>query len=119
MNATRRMASIAVLVALCLICINAAPLAAQDAAAGGAPKYTMAEYNAYQAAAAEKNPAAQIKLLDDFVSKYPNSSLLNYIYPLYYKNYGTQKNFPKTIDYCDKLLALGDKASASERYDAY
>jgi hypothetical protein len=113
------MASIAVLVALCLICINAAPLAAQDAAAGGAPKYTMAEYNAYQAAAAEKNPAAQIKLLDDFVSKYPNSSLLNYIYPLYYQNYAQQKNFAKVIEYANKQIALGDKTTANERYQAY
>ena len=50
------------------------PVRGQDAAAGGAAgaqKYTMAEYNAYQAAAAEKNPAAQLKLLDDFVAKYP------------------------------------------------
>jgi Ni/Co efflux regulator RcnB len=121
MNATRRLASAAVVTALCLFGLNARRVDAQDAAAGGASqqKYTMAEYNAYQAAAAEKNPAAQLKLLDDFVAKYPNSALLNYIYTLYYKNYGTQKNFPKTIEYCDKLLALGDKASASERYDAY
>ena len=121
MNATRRLASAAVVTALCLFGLNARRVDAQDAAAGGAgqQKYTMAEYNAYQAAAAEKNPAAQLKLLDDFVAKYPNSALLNYIYTLYYKNYGTQKNFPKTIEYCDKLLALGDKASASERYDAY
>jgi hypothetical protein len=121
MNATRRMASLAVLLALCLMCIAAAPVLAQDAAAGAAaqPKYTMAEYNAYQAAAAEKNPAAQLKLLDDFVAKYPSSALLNYIYPLYYKNYGAQKNFPKTIEYCDKLIALGDKANVTEKYEAY
>ena len=94
---------------------------AQDTGGGGGaaqPKYTMAEYNAYQACAAEKNPAAQIKCLDDFVAKYPTSALLNYIYPLYYKNYGAQKNFPKTIEYCDKLIALGDKASVSEKYEA-
>ncbi|MFI5105866.1 MAG: hypothetical protein ACHP79_13160, partial [Terriglobales bacterium] len=71
--------------------IAIAPALAQDAAAGGGQKYTMAEYNAYQAAAAEKSPAAQLKLLDDFISKYPNSNLLNYIYTLYYKNYGAQK----------------------------
>jgi len=79
----------------------------------------MAEYNAWQAADAEKNPAAQIKMLDDFVAKYPNSALLNYIYTLYYKNYGAQKNFPKTIEYCNKLIALGDKASVTEKYQAY
>jgi len=120
MNVTRRLAGLAVVAALSLFCITVAPASAQNAgAAAGGQKYTMAEYNAYQAAAAEKNPAAQIKLLDDFVSKYPNSALLNYIYPLYYKNYGAQKNFPKTIEYADKLLALGDKASPAERYEAY
>lgn len=120
MKAIRRLASLAAVTALCLVGIDAGRLCAQDAAGGASQqKYTMAEYNAYQAAAAEKTPAAQVKLLDDFVAKYPNSALLNYIYTLYYKNYGTQKNFPKTIEYTDKLLALGDKASPSERYDAY
>src|SRR5258708_8198551 len=70
----------------------------------------MAEYNAYQAAAAEKNPQQQIKCLDDFVAKYPNSALLVYIYPLYYNAYSQLKNWPKVIEYADKLLALQDKA---------
>jgi hypothetical protein len=115
------MASLAVFAALCLLCLNLIPAAAQDAGAGaaGQQKYTMAEYNAYTAAANEKNPAAQLKALDDFVAKYPNSSLLNYVYPLYYQNYAAQKNYPKVIEYADKELALGDKASATERYQAY
>jgi len=115
------MASLAVLAALCLFCITVAPAMAQVTGGGaaGKPGYTMAEYNAWQAADAEKNPGAQIKMLDDFVAKYPNSALLNYIYALYYKNYGAQKNFPKTIEYCDKLIALGDKASVTEKYEAF
>jgi hypothetical protein len=119
MRAIRLMASLLLLAALSLSCTPPAP--AQDAAAAGGaqPKYTMAEYNSYQAAAAEKNPAAQIKLLDDFVAKYPNSALLNYIHPLYYKNYYAQKNYQKAIEYADKMLALGDKISPAERYDAH
>jgi tetratricopeptide (TPR) repeat protein len=115
------MASLAVLIALWLFCLNATPLAAQDSGAGAAPqpRYTVAEYNAYTAAAAEKNPAAQIKTLDDFVAKYPNSSLLNYVYALYYKNYLQQRNFPKAIEYADKELALRDKATPTDRYEAY
>ena len=118
MRALRWMAGLPLLAALSL---SGSPNAtAQEPAAGGAQqKYTMAEYNSYQAAAAEKNPAAQIKLLDDFVAKYPNSALLNYVYPLYYKNYFGQKNYPKAIEYCDKMLALGDKISPAEKYDAY
>jgi tetratricopeptide (TPR) repeat protein len=119
MRAIRWMASILLLAVLSLSYTPSVP--AQDsAAAGGAqPKYTMAEYNSYQAAAAEKNPASQIKLLDDFVAKYPNSALLNYIYPLYYKNYYGQKNYPKAIEYADKMIAMGDKISPAERYDAH
>lgn len=120
MNVTRRMAGLAMVMGFCLICLNVAPLAAQESGGGGTQqKYTVAEYNAYTAAANEKNPAAQLKALDDFVAKYPNSSLLNYVYPLYYQNYAVQKNYPKVIEYADKELALGDKISVSERYQAY
>ncbi|HWN75653.1 MAG TPA: hypothetical protein VNO13_07910 [Candidatus Udaeobacter sp.] len=120
MRAIRWMASLLLLTALSLSCIPSAP--AQEAAAAGGAKqqpYTMAEYNSYQAAAAEKNPAAQIKLLDDFVAKYPNSALLNYIYPLYYNNYFAQKNYPKAIEYADKLIAMRDKVSPGDLYSAY
>jgi tetratricopeptide (TPR) repeat protein len=123
MNRTRRMAGLAIIAALCLAFSSAsnalghAP-AGQDAGAGK-QQYTMAEYNAYQAAAAERNPAQQIKLLDDFVAKYPNSALLIYIYPLYYNAYSQQKNWPKVIENADKLLALGEKAEAPIRYQAY
>src|SRR6266404_6236735 len=123
MNRTRRVAGLAIIAALCLAISGAsnalaqAP-AGQDAAAGQ-QKYTMAEYNAYQACAAEKNPQQQIKCLDDFVTKYPNSALLVYIYPLYYNAYSQLKNWPKVIEYADKLLALGDKVEAPIRYQAY
>jgi tetratricopeptide (TPR) repeat protein len=116
-------AGLVIIVALCLAISGAsnalgqAP-AGQDAGAGK-QQYTMAEYNAYQAAAAERNPAQQIKLLDDFVSKYPNSALLIYIYPLYYNSHSQLKNWPKVIEYSDKLLALGEKAEAPIRYQAY
>jgi tetratricopeptide (TPR) repeat protein len=120
MNWTRRMTGFALLGALGLI-LGSTPAAKAQAAAQdtGKQAYTVPEYNAYQAAAAEKNPAQQIKLLDDFVSKYPNSALLVYVYPLYYQAYGALKNYPKVIEYADKLLALGDKTDAPVRYQAY
>jgi len=120
MRAIRWTASLLLLTALGLSCTPPAP--AQEAAAAGGAKqqpYTMAEYNSYQAAAAEKNPAAQTKLLDDFTAKYPASALLNYIYPLYYNNYFGQKNYPKAIEYADKLIAMGDKVSPGDLYSAY
>ena len=79
----------------------------------------MAEYNAYTAAQATKDPTQQIKQLDDFVAKYPNSALLIYVYPLYYNAYSQLKNFPKVIEYADKLLALGDKIEPPVKYQAY
>ena len=123
MNRTRRVAGPAIVAALCLVIGGASKAlaqapAGQDAGAGK-QQYTMAEYNAYQAAAAEKNPTQQIKLLDDFVAKYPNSALVVYIYPLYYNAYSQLKNWPKVIEYADKLLALGDKVEAPIRYQAY
>jgi hypothetical protein len=124
MNGTRRLSVLAMVAALCLIAGNGlnanaqAPAAAQDAAAAKGPQYTMAEYNAYQACAGEKAPAAQIKCLDDFVSKYPNSALLIYIYPLYYTDYTQLKNPQKVMENVDKLVALGDKAEAAIRYGA-
>jgi hypothetical protein len=122
MNVTRRSAGFALLAALGLIlgsaCVAKAQAAAQDA---GAAKqaYTVPEYNAYQACAGDKNPTSQIRCLDDFTSKYTNSALLVYVYPLYFQAYGAGKNFPKVIEYADKLIALGDKVDAAGRYQAY
>jgi len=122
MNVTRRSAGFALLAALGLILGSAsvarAQAAAQDAGAGK-QAYTVPEYNAYQACAGDKNPTSQIKCLDDFVSKYSNSALSVYVNRLYFQAYGTVKNFPKVIEYADKLIALGDKANAGDRYQAY
>ncbi len=82
------------------------------------PAYTMAEYNAYQAAANEKDAQQRIKLLDDFVAKYPSSTLLPYAYRAYYTTYNELKNYPKVIEYVDKLLAFGDKIDAGTRLEA-
>lgn len=122
MNATKRLAGLAVLLALCLVLGSAAGVsaaaAAQDQGAGKQP-YTMAEYNSYKACADDKVPASQIKCLDDFVLKYPNSALLIYVYPLYYQSYQAQKNYAKVIEYVDKMLALGDKVDIPTRFQAY
>lgn len=126
MSGTRKVAGLAIVAALCLILGNglsalarprAAAAEAQDAGQSKQP-YTMAEYNSYQACASEKNPATQVKCLDDFVAKYPNSALLIYVYPLYYQAYGQLKNYQKVIEYADKVAALGDKVEAGIHYQA-
>src|SRR5277367_7025177 len=83
----------------------AAPPAAQDQAK---PAYTLAEYNAYKMADAEQNPQQKVKLLDDFVKAYPNSTLMPYIYRDYYTTYMALKNFGQVIEYADRMIALGD-----------
>jgi tetratricopeptide (TPR) repeat protein len=125
MSGSRRLAGLAMLAALCLVIGSAmsakaqAPAAGAGQDAGAKPQYTMAEYNSYTAAQATKDPAQQIRALDDFVTKYPNSALLIYVYPLYYNAYSQLKNYPKVIENADKLLALGDKIEAPVRYQAY
>jgi tetratricopeptide (TPR) repeat protein len=121
MNRTSRLAGLAVAAALCLATGGAFNAQAQAPAGQDAGKqpYTMAEYNAYQAAQATKDPTQQIKQLDDFATKYPNSALLVYVYPLYYNAYSQLKNWNKVAEYADKLLALGDKVDAPTRYSAY
>ena len=122
MNGTRKWVGIAPVVTLCLILGSSTslraqtPAAGQDSSATKAPAYTLVEYNAEQACAAEKAPATQIKCLDDFVAKYPNSALLVYVYPLYVNAYNQQKSPQKVIEYADKLVAMGDKAEAVVRY---
>jgi len=125
MSGTRKVAGLAMVAALCLILGNGLSAVAQaQAAAGGQDAgvgkqpYTMPEYNSYQACASEKVPATQLKCLDDFVSKYPNSALLIYVYPLYVQAYGQLKNYQKVIEYADKVIGLGDKIDAGGQYQA-
>src|SRR6202521_1777493 len=90
--------------------------AAQDQAK---PAYSLAEYNQYQAADKEANPQQKIKLLDDFVKAYPNSTLMPYVYRDYYTTYMALKNFAQVIEYADRMIALGDKIDATGRLEAY
>jgi hypothetical protein len=94
----------------------AAPQAATDQAK---PAYSLAEYNQYQAADKEANPQQKIKLLDDFVKAYPNSTLMPYVYRDYYTTYMPLKNFAQVIEYTDRMIALGDKIDATGRLEAY
>jgi tetratricopeptide (TPR) repeat protein len=122
MNRIRRVAVLAISASMCLVLGNASSVRAQAAApaqdAGGKQPYTMPEYNAEQACGNDKNPTTQVKCLDDFVSKYPNSNLLIYVYPMYYQAYSQLKTWPKVIESADKLVALGDKVGPNEKYGA-
>ena len=103
-----------ILAVLVLMPLFIRPATVQAAAQDQKQAYTIPEYNAYQAANAEKDPATKIKQLDDFVSKFPSSTLLQYVYQMYYTAYSQMKNYPKAIEYADKLVALGDKAEPGQ-----
>jgi tetratricopeptide (TPR) repeat protein len=120
MNRKRRVAVLAISASLCVLLGNASNTRAGQPQAQDTkqPPYTMPEYNAEQACGNDKNPASQVKCLDDFVSKYPNSALLIYVYPMYYQSYSQLKNWAKVIENADKLVALGDKIGPNERYGA-
>src|SRR5207237_4724721 len=120
MNRIRRVAVLGISMSLCFVLGNASSVGAQAPAGQDAGKqpYTMPEYNAEQACANDKNPASQVRCLDDFVSKYPASNLLIYVYPMYYQAYSQLKNWPKVIESADKLVALGDKVGPNEKYGA-
>jgi tetratricopeptide (TPR) repeat protein len=108
------------LVALVLFCAPARPVAAfdQQQDAGKPTPYTIPEYNAFQAARAETNPQNRVKLLDDFVSKFPASTLMPYVVQLYMSTYNELKDYPKVIETADKINAMGDKVDAGVRLQA-
>jgi tetratricopeptide (TPR) repeat protein len=83
--------------------------------------YTLAEFNAYQAIVAEKDPQNQIKSLDDFVQKYPSAELrdlLPFVYKAYYADYNNLKNYTQAFVYVDKMLGLGEQINAYDRLAA-
>lgn len=82
------------------------------------PQYTLQEYNAYKAADGQQDPQQKIKMLDDFVKQYPNSALLPFIYRDYYLTDYALKNYVGTIEYADRMVALGDKIDTQGRLEA-
>lgn len=82
------------------------------------PGYTTAEYNAYNTANTTPDPAAKIRALEAFIAQYNNPTLMPFAYRSLYQTYYAQRNYAKTIEYIDKLLALGDKVSAQDKLAA-
>lgn len=110
-----------VVAALCVVPVAAWTVGAQAAQGGAqqkAPSYTMPEYNQFTACQAEKDNTSKVKCLDGFVSQFPNSTLMQYVYQIYYQTYFQLKDFKKAIDYADKLVALADKAELASRVSA-
>ena len=100
-----------------LLCVslNCTVMRAQDTPQNQA---SAAEENAYQAAHNEKDAQAKIKLLDDFVAAYPDSSLLRDAYRDEYMTYFSLGNYPETANYADKFLAFGENNDSADRLAA-
>jgi hypothetical protein len=96
----------------------AAPTQSQVSSTPASETYSQAEIEAYNAVDAEKDPDRRIVLVEEFASKYPNSSLLVYVYPQCYTGYGQSKNYSKILECADGLLKLGDRAAVSAQYSA-
>ncbi len=80
--------------------------------------YTAAEFNAYQAAQAEQDPSKRARMFDDFISQFPKSALLIYVYPLCYETHFVLKNYPRVLACADELVQLGEDATSEARYKA-
>ena len=113
------MAARGIVLALTLfLCWQVKPAAAQDAQAQQ-PSYTIPEYNAFQACRAETNAQTRLKCLDDFVSKFPKSTLMKYIDQMYWSTYNDLKNYAKVVEFADKYIAESDvKADVAARVQA-
>jgi tetratricopeptide (TPR) repeat protein len=115
-----RMAARGIVLALAMfLCWQVKPAAAQDAQQGQ-PSYTIPEYNAFQACRAETNAQTKVKCLDDFVAKFPKSTLMKYIDQLYWSTYNELKNYAKVTEFADKYIAESDaKADVAARVQAF
>jgi hypothetical protein len=91
-----------------LLALASPPAAARPQQQAANPPYSLAEYNAYQAAAGQTNPQAKVQACDDFVSKFPNSVLIPLIDEQYLDAYFKTKNYPKLIEMADKFMAIPD-----------
>ncbi len=95
----------------------ARPAMAQGTVTQG-PGYTLDEYNDYIKAHSQTVPEQKIKMLDDFVAKWPKSTLMPYIEQDYYATYYQLKDYTKTVEAIDKLLAFGDKIAVQDQFTA-
>jgi PEGA domain-containing protein len=82
------------------------------------PAYTLAEHDAYTAADSQQNLQQKIKQLDDFVKQYPNSTLMPYVYKDHCLTDFALKNFTGTMEYVDRMIALGDEVDVQSRLEA-
>jgi hypothetical protein len=82
--------------------------AAAPAPAGKRPPAakTQPEFEAYKAAIAQTDPAAQEKAADDFATKFPDSELRAMLYTAAMQRYQQANNADKMMEMAKKILAI-------------
>jgi hypothetical protein len=79
---------------------------------------SMAEYNNFAEADRAKDPAEKVILLDAFVSKYPDSPFLAYVYQSYFEAYEKLKNFQKVMEFAEKRLSSPLNVDINKHFEA-
>lgn len=97
--------------AVMILALWAGP-AARAADDQAAQSYTKAEYDTFNAAVNEKEAGQRAKLLEDFIAKYPKSTLLPYVYRSAAFTYMELKTYPSAMQHADSLLAIGESVDA-------
>jgi hypothetical protein len=93
---------------------------AQGGQQAAGPGYNRDEYDRWMACRTEKVPQQKIKCLDEFAAKSPGAAaaLAPYIASDYMNAYLEVKDWPKTIEAADKILAFGEKVTAGDQLTA-
>ena len=83
------------------------------------PTYTRQEYDAYNAAVNEKSPQQRLRLLDEFVAKFPNVSPELMVPALrgYLLTYNELRNYPKVVEYADRILGFSDRLDSAGKLE--
>jgi tetratricopeptide (TPR) repeat protein len=108
---------------IALLSLASAP-AATAAPQDQGPGYNIAEYTDYNNAVNEKDPQKRIRLLDEFVAKHPAVSpklMLPALRAFFITYFNDLKNYAKTIEYVDKMLASpgANLLDPGGRFEAY
>jgi hypothetical protein len=80
--------------------------------------YTIIEPNEFLYLEKEKDPRIKIKLLDSWVLRNSDSTLMPFAYYDYIVAYSSISDYPQVIVYANKLLALGPKIDTRGRLEA-
>jgi hypothetical protein len=91
------------------------PLQKQSSATQQNTSYSLVDPYGYIAAHNESNPQKRIQLLESYLAQNPNSSLLPFLYYDLLRTYYELQDYPNTVKYADKLLALGDEIDSTSQ----